>query len=175
VPGITIALARAATATVRGIIRSSGHASFGPFTFVAAREISGPQAYGHTATAIAAADGSFAIAGLRPGTYFVEARSPSESEFASKEVVVEGPEVAGVTLMLYRTSESRFKHPLTTSRDAKNRVRPQSQHTTTSNVLWLKMPCAPGRRSGPKWLLASAVVVRRSSLRQPPKSKATRR
>ena len=48
VPGITFALARAATATVRGIIRSSGHASFGPFTFVAAREISGPQAYGHT-------------------------------------------------------------------------------------------------------------------------------
>ena len=44
VPGITIALARAATATVRGVVRSSGQASFGPFTFVAAREISGPQA-----------------------------------------------------------------------------------------------------------------------------------
>ena len=31
VPGITIALARAATATVRGVVRSSGQASFGPF------------------------------------------------------------------------------------------------------------------------------------------------
>jgi hypothetical protein len=107
VPGITIALARAATATVRGIIRSSGHAPFGPFTFVIAREISGPQAYGQTATAIAAADGSFAIAGLLPGTYFVEARSPSGSEFASKEVVVEGSDVAGVTLMLSKGATAR--------------------------------------------------------------------
>jgi Carboxypeptidase regulatory-like domain len=107
VPGITIALARAATATVRGIVRSSGHASSGPFTFVAAREISGPQAYGHTATAIAAADGSFAIAGLLPGTYFVEARSPSDSEFGSREVVVEGADVAGVTLMLSKGATAR--------------------------------------------------------------------
>jgi hypothetical protein len=107
VPGITIALARAATATVRGLIRSSGQASFGPFTFVAAREISGPQAYGHTATAIAAADGSFTIGGLLPGTYVVEARSPSDSEFASKEVVVDGPDVAGVTLMLSKGATAR--------------------------------------------------------------------
>ena len=53
VPGITIALARAATATVRGVVRSSGQASPGPFTFVTAREISGPQAYGQPAMAIA--------------------------------------------------------------------------------------------------------------------------
>src|SRR5687767_8860965 len=37
VPGMTIALARAATATVRGVVRSSGQASFDPFTFVSAR------------------------------------------------------------------------------------------------------------------------------------------
>ena len=74
-PGITIALARAATATVRGVVRSSGQAPLRPFRFVTAREINAPQAYGQSATAIAAGDGSFAIAGLLPGTYFVEARS----------------------------------------------------------------------------------------------------
>ena len=105
--GITIALARAATATVRGVVRSSGQASFGPFTFVSAREISGPQAHGQTATAIAAGDGSFAIAGLLPGAYFVEARSPSGSEFASMEVVVDGSDVSGVTLMLSKGATAR--------------------------------------------------------------------
>ncbi|MBA2304931.1 MAG: carboxypeptidase regulatory-like domain-containing protein [Acidobacteria bacterium] len=107
VSGITIALARAATATVRGVVRSSGQAPFGPFTFVIAREISGAQADGHMATAIAAGDGSFAIAGLLPGAYFVEARSPSGSEFASMEVVVEGSDVAGVTLTLSKGATAR--------------------------------------------------------------------
>ena len=106
-PGITIALARAATATVRGVVRSSGQAPFGPVTFVVAREIGGPQAYGSTATAIAAGDGSFAIAGLLPGTYLVEARSPSGSEFASTEVAVEGSDVDGVTLMLSKGATAR--------------------------------------------------------------------
>src|SRR5439155_2268540 len=45
-----------------------------------------------------ASDGSFAIAGLLPGTYLVEARSPSA--FASMEVVVSGSDVTGVNLML---------------------------------------------------------------------------
>jgi hypothetical protein len=107
VPGITIALTRAATATVRGAVRSSGQAAFGPFTFVSAREINGPQAHGQMATAIAAGDGSFAITGLLPGTYFVEARSPSGSEFASMEVVVDGSDVAGVTLMLSKGATAR--------------------------------------------------------------------
>ena len=107
VSGITIALARAAAATLRGVVRSSGQASLGPFTFVIAREIGGPQAYGQMAEAIAAGDGSFAIAGLLPGAYLVEARSPSESEFASKEVVVEGSDVAGVTLMLSKGATAR--------------------------------------------------------------------
>jgi hypothetical protein len=107
VPGITIALARAATATVRGVVRSSGQASSGPFTFVSAREISGPQAHGQTATAIAAGDGSFAIAGLLPGSYFVEAQSPSGPEFASREVVVDGSDVAGVTLLLSKGATAR--------------------------------------------------------------------
>jgi hypothetical protein len=107
VPGIMIALARAATTTVRGVVRSSGQASFGPFTLVIAREISGPQAYGQTATTIAAPDGSFAIAGLLPGTYLVEAHSPSGSEFASTEVVVEGSDLAGVTLTLSKGTTAR--------------------------------------------------------------------
>jgi hypothetical protein len=107
VPGIMIALTRAATATVRGVVRSSGQDSFGPFTFVSAREISGPLAHGQMATAIAAGDGSFAIAGLLPGTYFVEARSPSGSEFASMEVVVDGSDVAGVTLILSKGATAR--------------------------------------------------------------------
>jgi protocatechuate 3,4-dioxygenase beta subunit len=107
VPGITIALARAATATVRGVVRSSGQASLGPFTFVIAREISGSQANGQMATAIAAGDGSFAIAGLLPGAYVVEARSASGPEFASKEVVVDGSDVAGVTLMLSKGATAR--------------------------------------------------------------------
>jgi hypothetical protein len=59
------------------------------------------------ATAIAAGDGSFAIPGVLPGTYFVEARSPSGSEFASMEVVVEGSDVAGVTLVLSKGATAR--------------------------------------------------------------------
>jgi hypothetical protein len=106
-PGITIALARSATATVRGVVRSSGQASFGPFTLVIAREINGPQAYGQTAMAMAARDGSFAIAGLLPGAYLLEARSRPGSEFASMEVVVDGSDVAGVTLMLSKGATAR--------------------------------------------------------------------
>jgi hypothetical protein len=107
VAGITIALARAATATVRGVVRSSGQASLGPFTFVTARDLNGPEAYGETGTAIAAGDGSFAIAGLLPGTYLLEARSPMGSEFASKEVVVEGSDVAGVALTASKGATAR--------------------------------------------------------------------
>ena len=82
-------------------------ASPGPFTFVIAREIGDPQAYGQPATALATSDGSFAIAGLLPGTYLVEARSTSGSEFASKEVVVDGSDVAGVTLLLSKGATAR--------------------------------------------------------------------
>ena len=106
-PGITIALARAATATIRGVVRSSGQSTLGPFTFVIARETSGPQAYGETAMGIAGPDGSFALAGLLPGTYVLQARAQSESEFASKEVVLEGSDVAGVTLMLSKGATAR--------------------------------------------------------------------
>ena len=70
---------------------------------------------------------------------------------------------AGTSYLCHRVDFSTLS---TSSRGAKNRVRPQLQHTTTSNVLWLKSPCAPGSRSNPKWLLASAVVARRSSLAQ---------
>lgn len=92
---------------MRGVVRSSGEALPGPFTFVIAREIGGPQAYGQSATAIAANDGSFAIAGLLPGTYLVEAQSTSGAEFASMEVVVEGSDVAGVTLVLSKGATAR--------------------------------------------------------------------
>ena len=107
VSGITIALARAATATVRGVVRLSGEASTGPFTFVHARETSVPQAHGRTTTALAGADGAFAITGLLPGTFFVEARSLSGAEFASMEVVVDGSDVAGVVLTLSKGATAR--------------------------------------------------------------------
>jgi Carboxypeptidase regulatory-like domain len=100
VSGIVIPLARASTATVRGVVRASGQTPVGPFTFITAREIGGAMAYGHTTMATAASDGSFTIAGLLPGTYGVEARSMSEKEFASREVVVDGSDVAGITLTL---------------------------------------------------------------------------
>src|SRR5205823_1449033 len=51
VSAITIALARAATATVHGVVRSSGQAALGPFMAVTAQEIGGAQAYGHMAMA----------------------------------------------------------------------------------------------------------------------------
>jgi hypothetical protein len=57
----------------------------GRLTLVTAREISGPQAYGEPMMAMASPDQSFAIAGLLPGTYIVEARSFTGSEVASKE------------------------------------------------------------------------------------------
>jgi hypothetical protein len=107
VPGIIVALTRASTATVRGVVRTSGQASLGPFTVVIAREIGGARAEGEMATAIAAGDGAFAIAGLLPGTYFMEARSTSGSEFASREVIVGGSDVTGVTLMLSAGTSAR--------------------------------------------------------------------
>jgi hypothetical protein len=107
VPGITIALARATTATVRGVVRSSGQGSLGPFTFVTARDVGGPQPEGRTAMAVTAGDGSFALNGLLPGTYLMEARSPTGSDFASKEVLVEGADVAGVTLTVSKGATAR--------------------------------------------------------------------
>jgi hypothetical protein len=83
VSGIVIPLARAATAAVRGIVRSSGQTPGGAFTLITAREIGGAMAYGQRAMATAANDGSFTIGGLLPGTYLMEARSMSDKEFAS--------------------------------------------------------------------------------------------
>jgi len=100
VSGIVIPLARAATATIRGIVRASGQTPAGPFTFITAREIGGPSAEGQMTMATAASDGSFNLAGLLPGRYLVEARSMSEKESASREVVIDGSDVAGLTLML---------------------------------------------------------------------------
>jgi len=99
VSGMVIALTRAATATVRGVVRPSGQASVGPFTFITARQIGDPRG-DEMAAAMSAGDGSFVIAGLLPGTYLVEARSTLGSAFASEEVVVGGSDVIGVTLIL---------------------------------------------------------------------------
>jgi len=106
VSGVEIALARTATASVRGVVRSSGGGSPGLLSFVIARQIGGSSTE-EIATAVAASDGSFTLAGLLPGTYAVEARSPSGSENASQEVRVSGSDVAGVTLMLSRGANAR--------------------------------------------------------------------
>jgi hypothetical protein len=98
--GIVIPLARTSTATVRGIVRASGQAPGGPFTFITAREIGGAMPYGQATMATAASDGSFTMACLLPGTYAVEARSMSDKDFASREVVIDGSDVAGITLTL---------------------------------------------------------------------------
>jgi hypothetical protein len=98
--GIVIPLARASTATLRGVVRASGKTPVGPFTFITARETGGARADGQMSMATAASDGSFNITGLLPGTYVVEARSMSEKEFASREVVVDGSDVTGISLIL---------------------------------------------------------------------------
>jgi hypothetical protein len=100
VSGIVIPLARASTATVRGVVRAAGQTPVGPFTFITAREIGGPRADGQMSMTTAASDGSFNLAGLLPGTYVLEARSMSEKESASREVVIDGPDVAGISLTL---------------------------------------------------------------------------
>jgi hypothetical protein len=107
VPGITIPLVRAGTATVRGVVRSSGETPLGPFTFVNAREIGDAQVHARMSNTIAAVDGSFALTGLLPGTYVVEAQVPSGAEFAAAEVVVSGSDVAGVTLTLSKGTTAR--------------------------------------------------------------------
>jgi len=99
VPGIVVTLARAATASVRGVVRSSGQASPGPLTMITAQEIGGGRADGHGAMAIVASDGAFSITGLLPGTYMLEARSMNQTEIASKEIVVDGSDVTGVSLV----------------------------------------------------------------------------
>ncbi|HJZ72202.1 MAG TPA: carboxypeptidase-like regulatory domain-containing protein [Vicinamibacterales bacterium] len=107
VSGILIPLARAATATIRGIVRASGQTPVGPFTIITAREVGGPRADGQMAMATAASDGSFTIAGLLPGTYLVEARSITEKESTSREVVIDGSDVAGISLLLSEGATAR--------------------------------------------------------------------
>src|SRR5262245_32607464 len=107
VSGIVITLARAATATVRGVVRASGQASAGPFTVVHAREAGGAGAE-TMEMAMVNSDGTFTVAGLLPGTYVLEAQSMMGGmTFASTEVVVEGSDVAGVTLMLTEGATAR--------------------------------------------------------------------
>jgi Carboxypeptidase regulatory-like domain len=105
--GIVIPLARASTATVRGVVRASGRTPVGPFTFITAREIGGPRADGQLAMTTAATDGSFNLGGLLPGTYVVEARSISDKESGSREVVIEGADVAGISLTLSEGATAR--------------------------------------------------------------------
>lgn len=105
--GITIALARAATATVRGVVRTSGQASLDPFTVIIAREIDGAPVYERMTEAVAGSDGAFTLAGLLPGTYLLETHSMSGSASASAEVVVAGSAVTGITLMLSEGTTAR--------------------------------------------------------------------
>lgn len=117
VSGITIALARAATAAVSGVVRSSKD-SIRAFTIVTAREMDGSDPHGEQATALASGDGSFTITGLLPGRYLLEAGSglhAEASEFGSIEVVVEGSDVTGVTLMLSRGATARGRIRFDTS------------------------------------------------------------
>ena len=64
-------------------------------------------AEGYHAMTTASSDGSFTIAGLLPGTYLITAQSMLRSEFASKEVVVEGSDLAGVTLLVSQGATAR--------------------------------------------------------------------
>jgi len=105
--GIVISLARASTATIRGVVRASAQSPVGPFMFITARQIGGPRADGEMVMATAAADGSFNLAGLLPGTYVVEARSMSEKESASREVVIDGADIAGISLTLAAGATAR--------------------------------------------------------------------
>jgi len=105
--GMTIPLARAATAVVRGVVRPSGQVSLGPFAFISAREIGGARVDGHVASAIVASDGAFSLTGLLPGTYLVETQSVSGTAAASKEVIVGGADIAGLTLVLSEGARAR--------------------------------------------------------------------
>jgi protocatechuate 3,4-dioxygenase beta subunit len=106
ISGITIPLARARTATVRGILRA-GDGVLPPFTFVTAREADAAHAYGEGASAVAGGDGSFVLTGLLPGTYAVEARSPIGREFASADVTVHSADVGGLSLILSKGVTAR--------------------------------------------------------------------
>ena len=105
--GIIIPLARAATVTVRGVVRLSGEAPPSPLTFVSAQEIGAVRAEGIYAAAVAGRDGSFAIGGLLPGTYVISAESMSESDSASTEVVIGGSDVDGVALVMSKGVTAR--------------------------------------------------------------------
>jgi hypothetical protein len=82
--------------------------------------------------AVAAGDGSFAIAGLLPGTYLVEARSPMGSDYASKEVVIEGSDVAGVILTLSKGATARGRIRFDTG-DPPRELRPSHVFVTSTS------------------------------------------
>jgi hypothetical protein len=130
VPGITFALARAATATIRGVVRPSGGNALGPFTLVHAREVGGMQVHVPLSSAITAADGSFALAGLLPGTYMVEAQAPAGAEFAATEIIVEGADVAGLILTLSKGTTARGRIRFDTN-DPPSGLRPSDVFVTT--------------------------------------------
>jgi hypothetical protein len=150
VPGMMITLVRAATASVRGVVRSSGQASTGPFTMITAQEIGGARADGHTAMAVVANDGAFSIAGLLPGTYLLEARSMTGAEVASKEVVVDGSDVTGVSLVFSEATNAHGRIVFDTGAPPEG-LRP-SQVFVVANLL--------DRRTGAMEMRAGPPVAR---------------
>lgn len=58
-------------------------------------------------TGLAGADGAFAITGVLPGSYMVEARSPFGTDRASAQVTVDTADVAGVVLTISSGAAAR--------------------------------------------------------------------
>ncbi len=101
--GLTIGLIRQRVASISGVVRSSTATPAG-LTMVLARRADGGDDW---RTGLAGADGAFAITGVLPGSYMVEARSPFGTDRASAQVTVDTADVAGVVLTISSGAAAR--------------------------------------------------------------------